>query len=137
MTDAFAPDAGITSVALLEGLERRLLDPASRADAEELAALLHDDFVEFGRSGATYDKAGAIAGLIAEAGDAPSTRLARDFEIRLLSQGVALITYVSSHRTEGAAELRSRRSSIWTLAGGHWQMIFHQGTPIPAEPASG
>lgn len=126
---------GAESVAVLLSLERQLLDPALRADAARLAPLLHDGFVEFGRSGAVYDKAGVIAALAAETSELPGARSAQDFRIKLLSEGVALVTYVTIRLIEGAAELRSRRSSIWTLAGGRWQMIFHQGTPIP--PAVG
>ncbi|GLS20892.1 hypothetical protein GCM10007874_39090 [Labrys miyagiensis] len=134
---AATPDEGPASVALLESLERQLLDPALRADAAGLAALLHDGFVEFGRSGAVYDKAGVIAALAAETSEPPGARLAQDFQIKPLSEAVALVTYVTIRRIEGAADLRSRRSSIWTLANGRWQMIFHQGTPIPPEVGVG
>ena len=137
MTEALSPQAGDACEAQLESLERLLLDPAARADAAELAALLHDDFIEFGRSGAVYDKAGTIAGLTAEASATPVARLAQDLKVKLLAEGVALVTYVSIRQAEGAAALRSRRSSIWTRAGGHWQMIFHQGTPIAAEATGG
>jgi len=51
---------------LLYGLERRLLMPGTRRSPEQLAALLCDDFVEFGSSGKAYDKAGIIAALSAQ-----------------------------------------------------------------------
>ncbi|WP_413991060.1 DUF4440 domain-containing protein [Labrys okinawensis] len=139
MTSAYAATRGegAGSVALLESLERQLLDPAVRADAVRLAALLHDGFVEFGRSGAVYDKTGVIAALAAETSEPAAARLAQDFQIKLLSEAVALVTYVTVREIEGGAELRSRRSSIWTLAGGRWQMIFHQGTPMPPGVAVG
>jgi hypothetical protein len=38
----------------------------------------------------------------------------------------ALLNYV----TESEAG-RARRSSIWRQTGEHWQLVFHQGTPIP------
>jgi len=44
-------------------LEKRLLFPEVRRSRNELAALLCDDFVEFGSAGEMYDKSAIIAAL--------------------------------------------------------------------------
>ena len=50
----------------LKRLEERLLDPAVRKSSEAVGALLADRLTEFGSSGRVYDKAQALAGLMAE-----------------------------------------------------------------------
>ncbi|QLP98460.1 MAG: nuclear transport factor 2 family protein [Rhodoblastus sp.] len=63
-----------TDAELIRMLEERLLDPQARRDAAFLDQVLADDFIEFGRSGAVCDKAGAIEALLAQA-DYPGARL--------------------------------------------------------------
>jgi hypothetical protein len=41
-------------------LNKQLLDPKVRADAEAVASLLADDFVEIGSSGRTFDKTAIV-----------------------------------------------------------------------------
>ena len=49
-----------------------------------------------------------------------------DFKVSRLAPDVMLVTY----RTTTQDMIGSRlRSSIWKLISGHWQMVFHQGTP--------
>ena len=114
--------------ALLEALERRLLAPAVRNSVGEVSALLADEFVEFGSSGAVYTKAEMVAALQME--QSPRAD-ARDFAVRILAPDIALITYRTERRNDGAPPKQSRRSSIWRHLDDRWQMIFHQGTPIP------
>ena len=45
----------------LQRLEEELLRPEVRRSPEKMAALLADDFLEFGRSGRIYDKANILA----------------------------------------------------------------------------
>lgn len=106
-------------------LEQVLLDPAVRAQADRVAALLHPDFVEHGASGRVWDRASVVEalpadpGVIGEAGDFVPVRLAED---------VVLLTY----RIHGPRE--TTRSSVWVrdeVAG--WLMRFHQGTLVPGE----
>jgi hypothetical protein len=49
--------------ARLQHLEERLLDPIVRSDPAQFAALLADDFREFGSSGRSYTKAEMLAHL--------------------------------------------------------------------------
>jgi ribonuclease HI len=97
-------------------LEQQLLDPTYRGNAEFLAAVLHPDFVEYGKSGRVWTRDLVIAALAADpavSGDA------HDFHADQLSADVVLLTF----RTTGAL-----RSSIWVRDAGNWRMRFHQGT---------
>lgn len=110
----------------LYALEQALQASATRSDAKQLAQLLADDFVEFGASGTVWgSKAEVIAGLQDEV-FAP--RRISGFAVKVLGQGVALVTY-RGHR-EGTGD--SLRSSVWREEQGQWRMVFHQGTPAPA-----
>ena len=126
MADA---DAGL--LAHLRALEVELHRPAARDDAARLDALLHPDFVEFGRSGRSYSKADIIDRLVAS--PAHATVVSDRFSLRLLAQDVGLLTYRSAHvADDGGLELHALRSSIWRREGGAWRMSFHQGTPTAA-----
>ncbi|MEX6507231.1 DUF4440 domain-containing protein [Jiella sp. M17.18] len=111
-------------------LEVSLLDPALRADPDRVGALLADDFVEIGSSGAVSGRAAIIAALAVEAADGPVDRQVSDMEVRLLSPEVALITYRVRRGRPGTASVVNLRSSIWTCKDGRWQMRFHQGTRV-------
>jgi len=98
-------------------LERRLLDPAVRARAEEVRVLLHPDFAEIGASGRAWDRDSVVAAL---AGDPGGVTAVSDLSAALVAPGVALVTYA----TDG-----SRRSSLCVRGRDGWQVRFHQGTP--------
>ena len=106
----------------LRGFEERLLDPAVRADPQQVRALLAPEFTEFGAGGRIYDRDGIIAMLAAE----PTTlaRQARGFKVRLLAPGAALTTW----RVKRDDGIETLRSSVWQQQDGRWQMVFHQGT---------
>lgn len=114
-------------------LEEELLAPEVRASPDRVGALLADDFVEFGRSGACYDKAAVMAALEASPG---GTGEIDSFVAVELSPDLVLVRY----RTTGVAPRTGLttfafRCSIWRLEldaadqkGGRWRMVFHQGT---------
>lgn len=104
----------------LLGLEKRLLDPEIRRSADQLALLLADDFGEIGSSGRIFDRAAIIADLKKEPGF-DNTRTITDFDVRLLSSSIALVTY-------RIRENGNLRSSLWQEQDGHWRLVFHQGT---------
>ena len=111
----------------LFALEQALQQCATRSDAGRLAQLLADDFVEFGASGNVWgSKAEVIAGLQDEVF---SPRRMYGFAVKVLGQGLALVTY-RCHR-EGVGD--SLRSSVWREEEGQWRMVFHQGTPVAVE----
>ncbi len=122
--------------ATLKRLEARLQLPSVRTSRQQLDQLLADEFLEFGSSGATYDKAQVIKGLLAD----PESLLPRyatmqNTKILWLAPGIALVTYRSQKaRPGGAPPQRANRSSIWKKMDGRWQMVFHQGTPLERSP---
>jgi hypothetical protein len=117
----------------LQSLEEHLLDPAVRRDSEAVAALLADDFLEFGSSGRIFDKASILEDLKSEP-PRPASVLT-NFKTRELAPNIILATYKATRRNEtGEPVSQSWRSSIWTHVNGQWQITFHQGTPIPSAP---
>ena len=108
----------------LHKLEMEVLDPKTRGNPDRLDLLLRSDFVEFGSSGRVYHKNMLIDMMVNEQ-HAPV--LIRDFNVRDLAGQAALVTY----RTVGQSGQEARRSSVWVLRAGRWQMVFHQGTRIP------
>jgi hypothetical protein len=118
----------------LSALEQSLLDPRTRADADSVADLLTDEFVEFGGSGRIWTKAATISQLAVERPDPSVKRLVADLDVRLLADDVALVTYALTRRSPREVDASTLRSSIWTCAEGRWRMTFHQGTIV--EPAS-
>ena len=80
----------------LRALEIALLQPATRADAARLDALLHPDFLEIGASGRRHDKAAILAALAAEASAGPVELVADGFEARALADDLVLLTWRSA-----------------------------------------
>ncbi|ETX00291.1 MAG: hypothetical protein ETSY1_11720 [Candidatus Entotheonella factor] len=105
-----------------------MFQPEVRQDAEAVAGLLAEGFVEFGSSGRVYDREATIEALR----DEPlMQRSLTQFKTLVLAPGVVLVTYHARRQRldgrQGPLE-GSLRSSIWKLMDGRWQMIFHQGT---------
>ncbi len=116
----------------LRTLEEQLFQPAIRRNAEVLATLLADDFIEFGSSGRTFDKASIVAELRNEP-PRPASLLS-DFAVRPLAPEAMLVTYrTTRHDSSGNITHQARRSSIWVHRNDRWQITFHQGTPIPSQ----
>jgi hypothetical protein len=113
---------------LLE-LEKKLLDPELRRTPEKLAYLLADDFVEFGGSGHAYDKKRVLFLLRKQI---PTRLRMEEFRVLEISAFAALVTYRAyTESTKGTRQ--SLRSSLWVQRNGAWQMVFHQGTPVPEQ----
>ncbi|WP_115117085.1 nuclear transport factor 2 family protein [Serratia marcescens] len=113
----------------IKALEIELHQPTTRCDPKRVAALLHEDFEEIGRSGLRYDKRQTVAALEMET-DYPQI-VAEAFKLAQISEGAVLLTYKSFQRdAQGRAIRCTERSSIWLLKDKEgWQMRFHQGTP--------
>ena len=102
---------------------------------DRLGDLLADEFVEFGSSGRMFDKRTIIERLPEERRH-PEARSVlwtiTEFSARQLAPRIILVTYRLATRSSGSSEARhTLRSSIWRSISGRWQMIFHQGTPVP------
>jgi len=104
-------------------LEQRLLNPAMRGSPAAVIPLLHPEFLEFGSSGRVYTKDTIVQMMVQET---PGVVKMRDFEVREVSDDVALVTY----RTIGQEGRETRRSSIWLRRDSGWQLVFHQGTRV-------
>jgi len=112
----------------LRDLEVTLHQPEVRRDRRRLDELLHESFVEFGRSGRIYSKADILEQLPEES--APARIWSQDFAVAELADGLALLTYRSAAIDAGGGLSRhSLRSSVWQRTARGWQMRFHQGTP--------
>ena len=121
---------------LLQRLEHELLQPGVRRDADRVAWLLTDEFREVGSSGRALSKAEIIAALQVEA--AAQWQLS-GFTAQALGPEAALVTYTAT-KTLHDVNSTSSRSSVWVVREGRWQMLYHQGTPIPSwtgDPAGG
>lgn len=114
-------------------LETRLHLPEVRSSAQMVADQLADEFIEFGKSGRVYNKQMTVDALAQEDASALVPPLeVSDFAVTALSNGVVLVTYKSTRLLTGEHKsLETLRSSIWKRIDDRWQMIFHQGTPIP------
>jgi len=108
-------------LSFFQELETSLHRRSVRNSPLAVAALLDDDFIEFGKSGRVYDKRRTIELLRDD--DSDFMPEVRDFQIRRLSANVVLVTYRS-----GRGDIFDLRSSIWRLSSGKWRMTFHQGT---------
>ena len=109
--------------------ELQLLDPTTRRRTNDVAALLHPDFLEFGASGKAWNADQMVAELERDPGD--STIRASDLNATRLGPDTVLLTYLAR-----SGRSRSWRSSVWRRAGnGSWKILFHQGTPLdPISP---
>ena len=109
--------------------ERALLRADVRTSPAELEQLLDPDYTEIGASGRLWHRADMIAALLAEPSDGDPIADS-DMNGTLLTPELVLLTYVSDR-----AGRRARRSSLWRRTDGHWRVLFHQGTVLPAAEA--
>ncbi|BEV71964.1 hypothetical protein THUN1379_14460 [Paludibacterium sp. THUN1379] len=120
-----------TLLSLLSSLECALHRPEDPAQPGVLAALLHGDFLEFGRSGGLVRRVEALPWLSGASGRREI--VACDFALQWATETAALLTYRSSERDEqGHVGRHTLRSSLWLKGPQGWQMRFHQGTPTSA-----
>jgi len=106
----------------LIALERELLEPSSRSNPHRVAALLHADFAEIGRSGRRWTRDEVVAALPTQRSRAISMLDAR---VEHVAPGVALVHYVSH---DASTDRSTMRSSLWVQQDDAWRLRFHQGT---------
>ncbi len=102
-------------------LERSLLSDAVRADRDAVAALLHPDFVEVGRSGRVWTR-GRLLATIAPLEVRPEVHL---LGVDRLADGVVLLRW----RTRDA-DGEVLRCSVWQRTHEGWRQRYHQATPV-------
>ncbi len=102
-------------------MERALLRDEVRADRAAVAALLHPDWQEVGRSGRLWSRADILDAI----GPIDTVDLEVVSVARVDTDTILLLWRAGA---DGRATLRS---SLWVRAGGSWQQRFHQGTDEP------
>lgn len=99
-------------------MERSLLSDEVRSDRAAVAALLHPDWQEIGRSGRLWTREDQL--------DAIGPIDPVDVEVISVDR-VGTDTILLLWRTS-TAERSTLRSTLWVRCGGQWQARFHQGT---------
>ncbi len=110
----------------LKDLEESLLSEMFRKNSERLNELIADEFIEIGKSGKIWTKQSVIEALNKES---YTEIVITGFNLKLLTENIALVTYTAHHKQKGNPSSKSLRSSIWKMADNKWKIIFHQGTP--------
>jgi ribonuclease HI len=116
-----APGTDASPEAIVEALERELLQPETRADLGRTGVLLHPDFTEIGSSGRIWTR-DAMMMELEQRPEGP-----RELEMLgadRLGERTVLLTYRSYARSG-----TTLRSSLWVHEGAQWRLRFHQGTP--------
>ncbi|UNM97111.1 ribonuclease H [Ignatzschineria rhizosphaerae] len=112
-------------------LEKKLHHPEHRQNRLFLTATLHDDFLEFGRSGFTTNKAQTLQDLLGVEPNSVSMIHSENYVSVLLKPGVILVTYQSYQLKNQERIKLTNRSSVWVeTRSTDWQLRFHQGTPV-------
>lgn len=101
-------------------------------DAEALAELLHEELVYTHSRGNRDTYASYLARV--SAGELAYGPIEHRDEIRPLGDDVAMV--VGEMRVEATVRGQSRPLAnaflgVWTRAGGRWQMVAYQPTPLP------
>ncbi|SDK37816.1 hypothetical protein SAMN04488540_1299 [Ferrimonas sediminum] len=106
-------------------LEKRLFCHSTRRHPEQLAFLIHPDFIEVSAAGQRFGLAQVLERVPNEV---PPLIDAREFQVRQLSASLCQVLY-RVKMVKGSVFSYSLRSSLWVLENNRWQMIHHQGTP--------
>lgn len=121
----------------LKAQEVALHQPELRRDIGFISQVLHDGFMEFGRSGATYSKSQIIDLLSNEEPDEPIELWSQDYQVHVQDGNIALLLYKSAHvARDNQLTCHTLRCSLWQRTSDGWQMIFHQGTATEPFEAS-
>lgn len=100
-------------------LERALLTDATRSDGAAVAALLHPQWSEVGRSGRLWSR----AEMLDEIGPLETPVTLDVVTCQRVSDDALLLVWRAVD-DEGS----TLRSSLWVRSSGAWQQLFHQGT---------
>jgi len=107
---------------LLE-LEQKFFSAAFISDEKWLDSVLHDKFLECGKSGTFSRKADTVEALLSCQGDRPIT--IRQFSCEQLAEDCWMVHYIT-----GSDEDACFRTSIWVRDGGALQLRFHQASVL-------
>lgn len=118
---SLAEDVPATDEERIVALERSLLTDDVRGDPAAVAALLHPDWEEVGRSGRLWSR----GEILAEIGSLPSPVTLEVVRVDRVAPDTVLLLW----RGVAASGESTLRSSWWVREGGRWRQRFHQGTP--------
>ncbi|WP_439938248.1 RNase H family protein [Nocardia sp. N13] len=110
--------AALTDEEHVVAMERSLLSDEVRSDRAAVAALLHPDWQEVGRSGRLWTREEQLD-VIGPIGPVDVEVISVD---RVGADAILLLWRTST------AERSTLRSTLWVRSGGQWQARFHQGT---------
>ena len=113
--------------ALLLNLEQLLMDPDFRKDRVRAAALLAEEFFEFGSSGRVWTR----AEILDPSSASPSAPGVEDFVVRSIAPELVQATYRTARTTPESGQQAALRCSLWIWREDRWQVLFHQGTKVP------
>jgi hypothetical protein len=114
-------------------LEEELWREETRFDIPYMEQVLAEDFFEIGRSGRIYRRQETLA---VSRQPIDAILPLPGFDVRLLTEDVAQVTYNSVITYDGVLE-RGRRSSIWSCTPSGWVIRLHQGTPFDSVAQQG
>ena len=92
---------------------------------------IHDEFIEFGKSGQVFDK-NYIVEYLNNLGFKRDIMI-QDFQLKQPKDGVVIANYITSEKKEGGKTLRT---SIWIKENSNWKLYFHQGTATKLNTSS-
>lgn len=84
---------------------------------------IHDEFIEFGKSGQIYNKDYIVEYLLSL--DADRDIMIQDFHLNEMKDGLVIAHYIT---VEEKTEEKTLRTSIWIKENSDWKLFFHQGT---------
>lgn len=84
---------------------------------------IHDEFIEFGKSGQVFDKDSIINYL--NNLDSDRDIDIQSFVLKDLKDDILVANYISNEKETGTKALRT---SIWIKEHSDWKLYFHQGT---------
>jgi len=117
----------------IRALEERLANPGPGDSKESLAGIFAAEFREFGSSGRTFNAEtvlGALGGVAQRPSRVPISL--EGFRTERVAPNVILATYLARVPAGPGWKPPTLRSSLWCKRDGRWQIVFHQGTPVPA-----
>lgn len=120
---------GMPGLAEIQALEEALHRPEIRRSRAAVEDLLSEGFVEFGSSGAVWNREEIIDLLVNEDSPADESDLeTSDYTLLVISEDAVLLTYRTRRSNPDGSARKVLRSSIWKRVGLQWKMLFHQGT---------
>ncbi|MGN9166363.1 nuclear transport factor 2 family protein [Tissierellaceae bacterium HCP3S3_D8] len=96
-------------------------------DIQNLNDRIHDEFIEFGKSGQVFDKDSIVKYLNNLDTDRDIEILS--FKIKNIKEDLIIANYISY---EKEIEIKALRTSIWKKELSDWKLYFHQGTVVEA-----